>query len=223
MKPRLLDLFCGAGGCSAGYVRAGFDVTGVDHRPQPRYLLSGATAFVQADALAYIAEHGREFDCIHASPPCQAYTVAVKRWDHKGKHHPDLVAATRDALEATGRPWVIENVMGAPLRFPVFLCGTMFGLRVFRHRLFEASFLLLVPSHERHNGSTGAHRGYSTAQSGRNGFVCVAGHNFEAKAAAAAMGIDWMRTRREFSQAIPPAYCEFVGRQLLNQIRNREP
>lgn len=215
-RPKLLDLFCGVGGCAVGYHRAGFEVVGVDHRPQPRYPFP----IVQADALEYLADHGREFDAIHTSPPCQRYSIGSKRWQHRGGHHPDLVARTRELLTATGKPWVIENVVGAPLQNAVMLCGTMFGLRVFRHRIFEASFMLLAPSHPRHNGSTGAHRGYSTARSGRNGYVCVAGHNFQHAAAAAAMGISWTKTRRELSQAIPPAYTEFVGRQLLAALEN---
>lgn len=107
-RPRLLDLFCGAGGCSAGYDRAGFDVTGVDVVPQPRYPF----AFHQGDALEYVAAHGHEYDAIHASPPCQSYTPL--RALSPDKEYPDLVAVTRAALEATGRPWVIENVPGAP-------------------------------------------------------------------------------------------------------------
>ncbi len=212
-RPRLLDLFAGAGGSAAGYVRAGFEVHGVDHRPQPRYLLSGASSFTQADALDFLAAHGREFDVIHASPPCQAYTVGRKIHD-SGHRHPDLVARARDLLVATGRPWVIENVQGAPLGACAMLCGTMFGLRVFRHRFFESSVLLLSPSHHKHprGDNTGATDGYST---GKEGYVCVAGNNFEPRAGALAMGIDWMGNRRELAQAIPPAYTEFVGRQLL--------
>ena len=139
-RPKLLDLFCGAGGCSVGYHRAGFDVTGVDARPQPSYPF----AFVQADALAYLGEHGREYDAVHASPPCQRYSIA-RRIHGNGETHPDLLEPTRAALVSNGRPWIIENVPGAPVRFPVLLCGLMFGLRVFRHRLFESSVLLFCP------------------------------------------------------------------------------
>ena len=111
-KPRLLDLFCGAGGAAMGYYRAGFDVVGVDIKPQPRYQFE----FHQGDALEYCAAHGYEFDVIHASPPCQAYSVT--RSIH-GNEYPDLVAVTRAALQATGKPWVIENVVGAPLFSPL--------------------------------------------------------------------------------------------------------
>jgi DNA (cytosine-5)-methyltransferase 1 len=214
-EPWLLDLFCGAGGASVGYRRAGFNVVGVDHEPQPNYPFE----FCRADALEYLLNGGwKSFDAIHASPPCQRYSQGTKRWKGRAEKHPDLIGPVRDALESTGLPWIIENVVGAPLHRPITLCGTMFGLRVFRHRLFEASFLLLQPGHQKHNGTTGAHRGYSTASSGRNGFVCVAGHNFEPQAASQAMGIDWVQTRAELCQMIPPAFTEFVGRQLLNAI-----
>lgn len=197
-----------------GYARAGFEVIGVDHRPQPCYPFD----FCLADALEYLAAHGREFDVIHVSPPCQRYSQGTKRWKGRSETHPDLIGPTRGALVASGKPWVIENVVGAPLVRPVLLCGTMFGLRVFRHRLFESSIVLFAPDHSPHNGTTGAHRGYSTAVSGRNGYLCVAGHNFERHAAARAMGIDWMGSRKELSQALPPAYCEFIGKQLRNAL-----
>jgi DNA (cytosine-5)-methyltransferase 1 len=206
-RPRLLDLFAGAGGSAVGYHRAGFEVVGVDHVPQPRYPFR----LVVTDALEYLRGRGREFDVVHASPPCQRYSVGARRWPHRGRHHPDLVGAIRAALEACGRPWVIENVVGAPLRRPVLLCGTMFGLRIYRHRCFEASFVLFAPDHRRHRETTGSHRGYSSGHP----FVCVAGHNFRLAEASAAMGIDWMRTRAELANALPPAYTHFLGRQLL--------
>jgi DNA (cytosine-5)-methyltransferase 1 len=216
-RPRLLDLFCGAGGAAVGYSRAGFEVVGVDIRPQPRYPFR----FIQGDALDYIRRHGWEYDAVHASPPCQRYSIGSVRSASKGLQHPDLVGPCRDLLQRVSSLWVIENVIGAPLRHAALLCGTMFGLRVFRHRLFEASFLLLAPPHRRHDGSTGAHRGYTTARSGRNGYVCVAGHNFELSAARRAMGIDWVATRAELAQAVPPAYSEFVGRQLRAVLEAR--
>jgi hypothetical protein len=133
-RVRLLDLFSGAGGAAVGYARAGFEVVGVDIEPQPNYPFE----FHQADALEFCREHGHEFDAIHASPPCQAYTPL--RAVH-GKDYPDMLAATREALEATGLPWVIENVPGAPINSGIFLCGTMFDLRVYRHRWFETPFM----------------------------------------------------------------------------------
>ena len=217
-RPRILDLFCGAGGCAVGYHRAGFDVVGVDHRPQPSYPFE----FVQGDALEYVVAHGHEFDAIHASPPCQRYSIATKvHGQEKAATHPDLVLPCRELLNSSGLPWVMENVVGAPLDNPVMLCGTMFGLRVFRHRLFESNVFLMTPPHPKHNGSTGSHRGYSrgeTGPGGRNGYVCVAGHNFVREAGAKAMGIDWMRNRRELANAIPPAYCRFIGDQLISHL-----
>jgi DNA (cytosine-5)-methyltransferase 1 len=220
--PRLLDLFCGAGGCSVGYHTAGFEVVGVDSAPQPRYPF----AFHQADALEFLAAHGREFDAIHASPPCQRYSHAAFSPRHK-ERHPDLVGATREHLDISGRPWVIENVYGAPLtRGSVMLCGLMFGLKVFRHRWFESSHLLFVPGHPPHAGRV----------IGKDGMCCVVGHGGgvsrrmreqigrhgrggqQGKAEwQTAMGIDWMN-RDELSQAIPPAYTEWIGRQLVGRL-----
>jgi len=123
-----------------GYARAGFEVVGVDINPQPRYPFE----FHQADALDYLREHGHRFDAVHASPPCQAYSETRKI---QSNEHPELIPPTRAALQRVGLPWVIENVPGSPLIDPVELCGAMFGLRVYRHRLFEASFPVTVPEH----------------------------------------------------------------------------
>lgn len=136
-KPRLLDLFCGAGGCARGYQMAGFHVTGVDINPQPRY---AGDVFIQGDALEYCREHGREFDVIHASPPCQAFTALKSMWN--SREHADLLTPTRDLLRELRRPYVIENVPGAPMENPIILCGSMFKLgcddaELRRHRLFE--------------------------------------------------------------------------------------
>ncbi len=140
-RPRLLDLFCCQGGAAKGYADAGFDVTGVDIAPQPRYPYQ----FVQADAIAYALEHGAGFDFIHASPPCQHDSECQRI---QGNTHPDLIAPTRTALEATGLPWVIENVRGAApkLREPVMLCGPMFGLATYRHRFFETGSGFTLPN-----------------------------------------------------------------------------
>jgi DNA (cytosine-5)-methyltransferase 1 len=213
---RLLDLFCGAGGASSGYHRAGFDVTGVDSAPQRHYPFR----FIQADALEYACEHGREFDVIHASPPCQAYSAARTI---RNREHPDLIAAVRAALLAAGRPFVIENVPGAPLENPLMLCGTMFGLRVIRHRLFEIwpEPIWFPPSPCNHNGRAtsagnrqpGVTNGFATGHS----YITVVGNSYLMADGRAAMGIDWMN-RHELSQAIPPAYTEWIGRQLLRQL-----
>lgn len=222
MKERwLLDLFCGAGGCSAGYQAAGFRVRGVDIFRQPRYV---GEQFIQADALEYLRgliESGEinEFDAIHASPPCQKFskTAAISKNKSWRKMHPDLIAATRDLLTQTGLPYVIENVEGSPLLNPVTLCGTMFGLQVYRHRLFESNLLLLSTPCSPHIYSTGSHRGFSRDTP----FICVAGHNFSVKHARKAMNIDWM-TQKELAQAIPPAYTQFVGKQVMGAIEYME-
>lgn len=211
-RPALLDLFCGAGGATEGYRRAGFDVLGVDVRPRPRYR---GDDFVQADALEYVRLMGWAFTAIHASPPCQRYSVAtpVERRDD----HPDLIDAVRDALQATGRPWVIENVRRAPLRGSLMLCGSMFGLNLVRHRYFEASGPWLSPF-----GPASCHH--------RRGMVTVTGHSgyrllgprpcerVRSSVGEVAMGIDWM-SRAELAQAIPPAYTEWIGRQLREVVR----
>jgi DNA (cytosine-5)-methyltransferase 1 len=207
VKPRLLDLFCGAGGAAMGYSRTGFDVVGVDIRPQPRYPFE----FIQADALEVFAE--LEFDAIHASPPCQAYTMAQRI---RGREHADLVAPTRDLLKATGLPYVIENVPGAPLIDPVVLEGQMFdGLRTQRKRWFETNWPLDVPFLR-------GPRPASQAKMGRkpksHEWFQVVGNTSDADGARAAMGIDWMN-RNELSQAIPPAYTELIGHQLMQHLK----
>lgn len=199
---RLLDLFCGAGGAAMGYYRAGFDeIVGVDIKPQPRYPFQ----FVQADALEYLESFCVGFDAIHASPPCQAFTSA--RVIH-GRKHPDLLTPTRQALSRIGLPWVIENVPGAPMETHVRLCGSLFGEpRLVRHRQFEFSHppAVLWPScaHAKETISVFGHGGhvYHGVQEWRE-----------------IMGIDWM-TRDELAQAIPPAYTEYIGRQLLEALR----
>lgn len=220
MKPRLLDLFSGAGGTAAGYVLAGFDVTGVDVKPQPRYLKSGATAFVQADALEYLAEHGRKYDVIHASPPCQRYSVMSRMMRTKA---PDMVGAVREALARAGLPSVIENVEGAPLSAPLMLCGTMFGLRVRRHRIFELSPHILVltpPCACRLGVVTGRLIGHRTGGRVRAGRTRPPAATESARRDA--IGVPWM-TAREARQAIPPAYTFFIGRQLYRLVTNENP
>lgn len=208
---RLLDLFCGAGGAAMGYSRAGFEVVGVDIRPQPRYPF----AFVQGDALEYLAAHGREFDAIHASPPCQAYTTlrAVDKRDYA-----DFIPETRRLLVASGRPFVIENVPGAPLLSPIRLCGAMFnGLRVYRHRLFESNLLLPEPGHPKglHKiKATGTQRGRK-AHYEAGGFITITGD--VGTYCGGAMDIDWMNGN-ELSQAIPPAYTAWLGYFVIAEL-----
>jgi DNA (cytosine-5)-methyltransferase 1 len=211
-RPRLLDLFCGAGGAAMGYHRAGFDVVGVDIEPQPHYPF----AFIEDDALAmlkYSASFVEDFDAIHASPPCQAYSTATP----DKSVHADLYEPTRALLESTGLPWVIENVPGAPYRQGIVLCGSMFGLRVRRHRNFEASWLMLSPGcdHRTQGTPLGIYGdggpGRSTRPSGGGG-TKAARRDF-----ADLMDMPWA-TPAEIVQAIPPAYTEFIGAQLLRHV-----
>lgn len=221
---RLLDLFSGAGGAAMGYHEAGFDeIVGVDIVPQPRYPFT----FIQGDALEYVRHHGHEFDAIHSSPPCQGYNSLHKvNGRLHGKRYPDLIAATRKALQATGKPYVIENVVDAKKHLidPVMLCGTFFGLKVYRHRLFECnpSLSRLQPKHVPHddrspgcNGNRTSPKGYITVCGGKGG-------GFRIEPASKAMGINWM-IRRELAQAIPPAYTRWIGRHLLEAMESLQP
>lgn len=220
---RILDLFCCAGGAGEGYARSGFDVVGVDIDPQPRY----PHEFVQADALEYLAEHGHKFDAIHASPPCQAYSSMKHMPD--AKKHPELIEPTRELLQAIGKPWVIENVMGAPLNASLMLCGSMFGLgaagfSLQRHRQFESNIALTAPSGCSHEGPTiGVYGGHVRCRSSK--YWRATGADFPGMdkkgLANEAMGIDWM-TMNQLSEAIPPAYTEHIGMQLAEHIRTKE-
>lgn len=212
-KPRLLDLFCCAGGAAMGYAKAGFEVIGVDIEPQPNYPF----AFMRADVLTLSHAILRNVDAIHASPPCQRFSDLAKR-NGNAHEHPDLIAPTRAMLKASGKPYIIENVEGAPLIDPIMLCGTMFPrLRVLRHRLFESNIKLNAPEHPCHPlvytmDKRKAHYGKLNQD---EAFVQVTGGGNCSKAAASsAMGIDWM-TKAELNQAIPPEYTEFLGHQLL--------
>lgn len=205
---RALDLFCGAGGATKGLQQAGFHVTGVDIKAQPRYC---GDAFVQADALTYATDAllAAEFDFVWASPPCQAFTNAQKI---RANDHPDLIEPTRAMLKASGVPYCIENVPGAPLITPVELCGAMFGLRTYRHRLFECSFPVTQPPHPEHTART-AKMGRPPAA---DEFLHVVGNFSNVKAGKDAMGISWM-SRDGLREAIPPAYSEFIAKAFLAQ------
>lgn len=201
MKPRLLDLFCGAGGAGMGYARAGFEVVGVDIEPQPHYPFE----FHQADALTFPLDG---FDAIHASPPCQAYI----RGGLQGGGHPRLIEPVRERLSS--RRYVIENVPGAPLRTEVELCGSMFGLPIRRHRRFESNALsaLLVPPCNHSRPIVGVY-GNPHGDAGAWPGMLPGSRETWAKA----LGIDWMEAH-ELSQAIPPAYTEWIGRQLIGRF-----
>lgn len=216
-RPLLLDLFCGAGGAGAGYFRAGFDVVGVDIKPMPRYPF----AFVQQDALEFLADPLllEPFAAVHASPPCQAYSVLRKV--NPGTPYPDLVGRCRELLTVSGLPWVMENVQGAPMQNPLLLCGSMFNLgaggrQLRRHRLFDSSHLLLALPCEHHGQALGVYGGGTTSRTGTDPGA-RGGYQGSASERREAMGIDWM-TRAELNQAIPPAYTEFIGYQLLEVL-----
>ena len=219
-KPRLLDLFCCAGGAGVGYSRAGFEVVGVDINPQPNYPLP----FIQADALTLDPKFIALFDVVHASPPCQSYSDLAKR-NRNAHKWPRLIEPVREMLVRSGLPYVIENVEGAPLIEPLVLCGTMFSqLRVIRHRLFESNMSLLSPAHKRHplvftHDKRKAHYGKLDQTTA---YVQVTGGgNCTMANARDAMGIDWM-TKSELNEAIPPAYTELVGKQLLRNLSSDE-
>jgi DNA (cytosine-5)-methyltransferase 1 len=256
VKPRLLDLFCGAGGAAVGYSRAGFDVVGVDIKHQKNYPFH----FVQMDALealrvliegSYIEDtegnrwYLSDFDAVHASPPCQGYSYMSNNlpW-HRDRVYPLLILPTREALRATGKLFVIENVMGARKGSKVlvnkgledhgmeaaYLCGLMFGMPLYRHRVFESNFMWMIPGHPKHtlNAHPRSERFvYGGSQKGLPGGMAgldvrqynepSGGHASGWETAAQAMGVDWMK-RDEITQSIPPAYTEFIGKALMKQL-----
>jgi DNA (cytosine-5)-methyltransferase 1 len=232
-RPRLLDLFCGAGGAAMGYHRAGFDVVGVDIRPQPRYPFE----FCQHDAmelLGDVADYGEDVlhdsfehvDAIHASPPCQRFTQMSNRWRGSGGKadgHLDLLTPTLARIRPLKIPYVVENVPGAKrmMRATLALHGGMFGLGVYRPRLFESNVLVLAAPEPAPRDTIGI---YGKAPDGRLLWARADGTEQHAPASLAeaseAMGIDWM-TWDEIRESIPPAYTEHIGGQLLEHLRER--
>lgn len=222
MRPRLLETYCCAGGAGKGYADAGFEVVGVDNRPQPHYPFK----FIQADALEVLADHDflSQFAAVHASPPCQRDSRMTNCRPGLAGEYPQLIGPTRDLLTAWGGPWIIENVDGADVARQdnllgangLLLCGFMFGLRLYRHRLFEANVPLAMPHHPRHSipASKAGHWEPGT-------IISVSGNCAPITEARAAMGIDWM-PRDYLREAIPPAYTKYIGRLLLGAITNRE-
>lgn len=215
-RPRLLDLFCGVGGASVGYHRAGFDVVGVDLVAQPEYPYE----FHLRSALEFPLDG---FDAIAASPPCKRFTVAGRVAASRSQtalfdRHPDLLGPTRERLAASGLPYIVENVPGAPLLDPVQCCGSSFGIAVRRHRLFESNIPLIgsVCDHHAQPHPVGVYGngGAWTRKAPGGGGVKVAGAD-----AAAALGIDWTDYQPSLSQAIPPAYTEFLGLQLMSHLK----
>lgn len=216
MSPRLLDLYCGVGGATRGWQRAGFHVTGVDLEPQPDYC---GDEFHQGDALEYLIRHWRDFDAVHASPPCQA-SSALTKGTNQGRQYPQLIPATRLALRMTGLPAVIENVAGSDLRRDLTLCGEMFGLDVIRHRYFEVyGFGVMQPPHVPHRGRV---RGWRHGTYHAGPYLAVHGDGGGKGTVPewqAAMGIDWTDSRKSIAEAIPPVYAEFVGEQLMAHLQ----
>lgn len=228
MKPKLLDLYSCAGGAAKGYADAGFEVTGVDIDLQPRYPYE----FHQADAIQFVLDHGHEYDVIHASPPCQTFSRTKTLHDNE---HPDLVAVTREALIESGKPFVIENVVGAPLLDPIRLSGTDFNmtaedvdgvlLKLVRVRLFESNIALTPPpklpvDHTIQTASVyGAGGGWTPKH--RDNPERRGGYIPHIDVIKRLLGIDWM-TKHELSQSIPPLFTEFVGKQLINHLASLE-
>lgn len=216
-KPRLLDLFCGAGGASMGYYRAGFEVVGLDIEPQPEYPFT----FIQADATTFPLDG---FDAVHASPPCQSYSGMTRCRPGLARKYPQLVDMIRDRLQSWGGPWVVENVAGSGLAVQddlfgasgLLLCGVMFGRELYRHRLFEASTPVPAPGHPRHlmAASKAGHWKPGTV-------ISVAGNCSPIGLAREVMDIDWM-TRDRLAESIPPYYTEYIGGHLLEALSRTE-
>lgn len=211
MELRALDLFCGAGGATKGLQRAGFWVCGLDAQPQPRYC---GDNFLQFDFRKIGVPEMNTFDLIWASPPCQKFCSLNTREDLS--HYPDFIEPVRKMLRASNVPFVIENVPGAPIRHDLTLCGSMFGLRSYRHRHFECSFPIAQPDHPKHKVRVNR-RGENRREHWANGgFLTITG-DIGTYCGPEAMGIDWM-SGNEMSEAIPPAYSEYIGRAALAHI-----
>jgi DNA (cytosine-5)-methyltransferase 1 len=206
-KPRLLDLFSGAGGISQGYYMAGFEVVGVDNVPQPSYPFE----FHLADAMTFPLDG---FDVVVASPPCPSYSLATGFHPEARVRHPRLVEEVRARLEASSLPYVIENVPGSPVVKSIMLCGAMFKLRTYRHRYFESNIFLFQPHHPKHIVKAAG----PGAIAKDNEFWSIGGHFGQKDEAQKAMGISWMKRTKEIANAIPPAYSHYIGLQLINAL-----
>lgn len=208
-RPLLLDLFCCAGGAGMGYFNAGFDVVGIDKNEQKRYPFR----FIKADAIEFLKQYWMCFDAVHASPPCQHYSILTPT-QHKASHQ-DLIKPVREILIGTGKPYIIENVPGArhELINPIMLCGSMFGLKTHRHRYFELSWntLIMQPRCKHDFIPTVVSGTTKRLENGKR-------REHTTQECKDAMGINWM-IRKELDQAIPPAYTEFLGQHLITHLR----
>ncbi len=192
-----------------GYHRAGFEVEGVDIKPQPHYPFK----FYQADALEFPLDG---YDAYHASPPCQLFSTAYSANKPQGKGRAvNLIPQTRELLLASQKPFVIENIPRAPVRKDLLLCGVMFDLGVFRHRIFECSFPIFNPPHKKHNGKIGDGKYFCITQ---NGWDYVHLQEYDLEKWKLAMGIDWTINKRMLAEAIPPAYIEYIGKYLMDVL-----
>lgn len=219
MTYKLLDLFCGAGGAGRGYMDAGFEVTGVDIASQPDY----PGTFIQGDALAYLAAHGHKYDAIHASPPCQA-SSALTKGTNKGKQYLNLIPATRALLALHKVPNIIENVQGSDLRRDLTLCGEMFGLGVIRHRYFELdNWQAVQATHIPHRGRVAGWRHGEWFDGPYFAVYGEGGGKGTVPQWQEAMGIHWTSNRKSIAEAIPPAYTQFIGGQLIGQLKKGDP
>lgn len=226
MKPLLVDLCCKAGGSSKGYAMAGFEIIGVDKDPQPHYPFK----FIQADVLKLdLVKFFPDSVIFHASPPCQLYSRGTIGFRKRGYEYPDVLTPLRKKLFMIGKPFILENVIGSPLRKDLVLCGEMFSLKVIRHRIFEIhGFHVPKIQHIKHRLSICKGTAIMVCSGERPGgwfkkgyYSTIAGHGGGYKNTLAdwkeAMQIDWMN-KKELSQAIPPAYTEYIGRSIIEQL-----
>lgn len=207
-RVKTLDLYCCGGGASVGLHQAGFEVTGVDIEKQKNYPFK----FIKANVLGLNIDFLKKFDLIWASPPCQQYTQAGTQWRREGKEYPDLIESTRAILKRSGKPYIIENVPGSPLIQPIELCGSMFGLRTYRHRLFETNFPVKQPMHMAHQ--------FKNAKMGRppkdDEYLQIVGHFSGVSLAQEIMGLPNLN-QYELAQAIPPVYSKYLAEEYLKK------
>lgn len=216
-RKRILDLFCGEGGAALGYHAAGFEVVGVDINPMPKFPFE----FIRGDAIEYLREHGHEFDAVHASPPCLKHSTITPLWAKE--NHLDLIPDTRTLLEKLSVPWVMENVVGSGLRRDLVLCGTMFGLKSYRHRIFETPLSMVAPIHDTHTQPVWFpydKREPTYGQPYQEGWMIpVYGHNAPAAYQFLAMGVKrGQMSRAALCQSIPPAFAEYIGKQIMTEL-----